>query len=79
MSAIPLFTQSELAAAFRQILPPGVAQDAAGRWWEQFAGAVDERGYYLYADPLTAAGIKPTTPQVVARVSPLPPCGAGPA
>jgi hypothetical protein len=42
MVAVPLFTRSELQAAFGLILPATTAEDAADRWWEQFADEVDE-------------------------------------
>jgi hypothetical protein len=54
MPAVPLVTRPEIEAAFSLILPPNVASAAARQWWEEFAGEVDERGYFLYEDPLVA-------------------------
>src|SRR5262245_45999120 len=65
MPAIPLFLRSELEAAFGQILPPAVAKDAAARWWDRFADLVDAKGYFLYEDPLEAAGIDHGAPRAI--------------
>jgi hypothetical protein len=71
MAPVPLFTRSELQAAFGLILPATTAQDAAEQWWEQFADEVDAEGRYLYQDPLVAAGIDPIAPQVIATTKAL--------
>jgi hypothetical protein len=67
--AIPLFTRSELEAAFRLILPAEDAGVTAAHWWDQFADEVDDRGYFLSKD---RAGLPRSPPQVVAVDSPLP-------
>lgn len=68
MPAVPLFTRSEIEAAFGLLLPPQVAAAAARQWWEQFADEVDEHGYFLYEDPLV--GLNRPTGHAIA--SPLP-------
>jgi hypothetical protein len=65
MTAIPLFTQPELEAAFALILPTKAAGATARRWWRDFATKVDERGYFLSDDQVTTPGLPQNTPQVV--------------
>jgi|SRR5437870_4577613 len=51
MEPLPIFTRDELAAAFRLVLPPDVADRCARQWFDQFAsGSVDQRGYFLYEE-----------------------------
>ena len=45
---IPLFTREELTRAFALILPPDAAARYAGRWFDECADEVDERGRYLW-------------------------------
>jgi predicted Fe-S protein YdhL (DUF1289 family) len=71
MTAIPLFTQSELSQAFTFILPTKVAEELAERWWAEFADETDDRGYFLYEGPAERLGIPATEPQVVAAAGPL--------
>jgi hypothetical protein len=51
MDPLPLFTRDELAAAFRLVLPPDVADRCAREWFDQCASeSVDQRGYFLYKE-----------------------------
>jgi hypothetical protein len=67
MALAPLFTQPELEAAFALVLPAKAAKATARRWWREFASEVDERGYFVYDEPLEKLGLPHTVPQVVAR------------
>jgi hypothetical protein len=45
----PLFSRSELAAAFALLMPSGPAEQLAERWFTEFAGdRTEESGWYLH-------------------------------
>jgi hypothetical protein len=51
MEPVPIFTCDELAAAFRLVLPPDVAERCARQWFDQFASeSMDQRGTFLYKE-----------------------------
>jgi hypothetical protein len=72
MEPVPIFTCDELAAAFRLVLPPDVAERCARQWFDQFASeSMDQRGKFVYKEwwdqpgaRCTSGGSKGTDPQV---------------
>ena len=51
MEPVPIFTCDELAAAFRLVLPPDVAERCARQWFDQFASeSMDQRGKFVYKE-----------------------------
>ena len=65
MPPVALFNLSELEAAFRFLLPPTVASQAARRWFEMRAGELDSNGYFVYQDWHEEAGIPPGAPDAI--------------
>jgi hypothetical protein len=51
MNLVPLFTQTEIEAAFCLLLPAELAASTAKSWWDQFADRIDEEGRFLYEVP----------------------------